>query len=143
MDICDRFISPSLVKAGWDETRWRREYAFTDGRIIVRGELVARGKKKRADYLLFYKPNLPIAIVEAKDNNHSVGAGMQQALAYAQSLDISFVFSSNGDGFLFHDKTGLSGQIETTLSLEEFPSPEWLWEKYKLGRILMKRRKFL
>ena len=104
-DICDRFISPSLVKSGWEETRWRREYAFTDGRIIVRGELVARGKQKRADYLLFYKPNLPIAIVEAKDNNHSVGAGMQQALAYAHTLDIPFVFSSNGDGFLFHDRT--------------------------------------
>jgi type I restriction enzyme R subunit len=142
-DICDRFISPSLAKSGWEETRWRREYAFTDGRIIVRGELVARGKQKRADYLLFYKPNLPIAIVEAKDNNHSVGAGMQQALAYAQTLDIPFVFSSNGDGFLFHDKTGLSGQIETTLSLEEFPSPEWLWEKYKAWKNLDEKKEVL
>lgn len=142
-DICDRFISPSLVTAGWDETRWRREYAFTDGRIIVRGDLVARGKQKRADYLLFYKPNLPIAIVEAKDNNHSVGAGMQQALAYAQTLDIPFVFSSNGDGFLFHDKTGLSSQIETTLSLEEFPSPEWLWEKYKAWKNLDEKKEVL
>lgn len=142
-DICDRFISPSLIEAGWNETRWRREYAFTDGRIIVRGELVARGKQKRADYLLFYKPNLPIAIVEAKDNNHSVGAGMQQALAYAQTLDIPFVFSSNGDGYLFHDKTGLSGQIETTLSLEEFPSPEWLWEKYKAWKNLDAKKEVL
>lgn len=142
-DICDRFISPSLVKSGWEETRWRREYAFTDGRIIVRGELVARGKQKRADYLLFYKPNLPIAIVEAKDNNHSVGAGMQQALAYAQTLDIPFVFSSNGDGFLFHDKTGLSSQVETTLSLEEFPTPEWLWEKYKVWKNLDEKKEVL
>jgi type I restriction enzyme R subunit len=142
-DICDRYISPSLVKSGWEETRWRREYAFTDGRIIVRGELIARGKQKRADYLLFYKPNLPIAIVEAKDNNHSVGAGMQQALAYAQTLDIPFVFSSNGDGFLFHDKTGLSSQIETTLSLEEFPSPEWLWEKYKAWKNLDEKKEVL
>jgi type I restriction enzyme R subunit len=142
-DICDRYISPSLVKSGWEETHWRREYAFTDGRIIVRGELIARGKQKRADYLLFYKPNLPIAIVEAKDNNHSVGAGMQQALAYAQTLDIPFVFSSNGDGFLFHDKTGLSSQIETTLSLEEFPTPEWLWEKYKAWKNLDEKKEVL
>ena len=83
-DICDRFITPSLVKAGWDQSRWRREYAFTDGRIIVRGKLVARGKQKRADYLLFYKSNLPIAVIEAKDNNHSLGAGMQQGLALSQ-----------------------------------------------------------
>ena len=79
-DICDRFISPSLISAGWDETRWRREYPFTAGRIIVRGELIARGKKKRADYLLFFKSNIPIAIIEANDNTHSIGAGMQQGL---------------------------------------------------------------
>jgi type I restriction enzyme R subunit len=133
-DICDRYISPALIKAGWDETRWRREYAFTAGRIIVRGELVARGKQKRADYLLFYKSNLPIAIIEAKDNTHSIGAGMQQGLAYSVALDIPFVFSSNGDGFLFHDKTGNTDQIETTLSLEEFPSPEELWNRYKVWK---------
>jgi len=75
-DICDRFISPALTAGGWDETRWRREYPFTAGRIIVRGELIARGKKKRADYLLFYKSNIPIAVIEAKDNTHSIGAGM-------------------------------------------------------------------
>ena len=73
-DICDRYISPALVLSGWDETRWRREYPFTAGRIIVRGELIARGKQKRADYLLFYKPNIPIAVIEAKDNTHSIGA---------------------------------------------------------------------
>ena len=133
-DICDRFISPALTRSGWDETQWRREYAFTAGRIIVRGELVARGKKKRADYLLFYKSNIPIAIIEAKDNTHSIGAGMQQGLAYSAALDIPFVFSSNGDGFLFHDKTGNADQIETTLSLDEFPSPEELWDRYKVWK---------
>jgi type I restriction enzyme R subunit len=130
-DICDRYISPSLIKAGWDETRWRREYYFTAGRIIVRGKLVARGKKKKVDYLLFYNSNIPIAIIEAKSNLYSLGAGMQQGLAYSNALDIPFVFSSNGDGFLFHDKTGNASQIETTLSLDEFPSPEELWERYK------------
>ncbi len=136
-DICDRFISPALTHAGWENHQWRREYSFTDGRIIVRGKLVARGKKKRADYLLFHKPNMPIAIIEAKDNTHSLGAGMQQGLGYANTLDVPFIFSSNGDGFLFHDKTGQSSQIETTLSLNEFPTPEALWNKYltwkKLG----------
>ena len=71
LDICDRFISPALEKSGWDNTRWRREYGFTDGRIIVRGKMVARGKQKRADYLLFYRPNIPIAVIEAKDNTYS------------------------------------------------------------------------
>jgi type I restriction enzyme R subunit len=133
-DICDRFISPALVSAGWDETRWRREYPFTAGRIIVRGELIARGKQKRADYLIFYKQNIPIAVIEAKDNTHSIGAGMQQGLAYSNALDIPFVFSSNGDGFLFHDKTGNAEQIETILSLDEFPSPEELWNRYKVWK---------
>ena len=132
--ICDRYISPALVQSGWDETRWRREYYFTAGRIIVRGKLVARGKKKKADYLLFYKSNIPIAIIEAKNNTHSLGAGMQQGLGYSNALDIPFVFSSNGDGFLFHDKTGNAPQIETTLSLDEFPAPEELWERYKVWK---------
>ena len=79
-DICDRFISPALLASGWDETRWRREYAFTAGRIIVRGELVARGKQKRADYLLFYNSNMPIAIIEAKDNTQSIGEGWGECL---------------------------------------------------------------
>lgn len=133
-DICDRYISPALTSSGWENHQWRREYAFTDGRIIVRGKLIARGRQKRSDYLLFYKPNLPIAVIEAKDNNHSVGAGMQQGLGYSVALDVPFVFSSNGDGFLFHDKTGLSPKIEQTLSLSEFPSPGELWQRYKLWR---------
>jgi len=109
----------------------REEVAFTKGRIIVRGKLVTRGKAKRADYILYYKPNIPIAIVEAKDNNHSVGDGMQQALDYATTLNIPFVFSSNGDGFVFHDRTGTSSEKEASLTLDEFPSPRELWAKYR------------
>ena len=120
-DICTKFITPALRKAGWDEmTQIREEVHFTKGRIIVRGKLVSRGKGKRADYVLYYKPNLPIALIEAKDNNHAVGDGMQQALDYADTLNIPFVFSSNGDGFLFHDRTGPAAK-ETTLALEPFP----------------------
>jgi type I restriction enzyme, R subunit len=101
----------------------REEVAFTKGRIIVRGKLVTRGKPKRADYILYYKPNIPITVVEAKDNNHSVGDGMQQALDYAVTLNIPFVFSSNGDGFVFHDRTGLSAEKEASLTLDQFPLP--------------------
>lgn len=131
-DICTKLITPSLVKAGWNlETQIREEVSFTDGRIYVRGKIHARGAKKRADYILYHKPNIPLAIIEAKDNHHTVGAGMQQALGYAQSLDVPFVFSSNGDGFLFHDKTATSGPIETELPLDAFPCPHLLWQKYK------------
>jgi type I restriction enzyme, R subunit len=130
-DICAKFITPALTTRGWDEhTQIRREAFFTKGRIIVRGKLVTRGKPKFVDYLLFYKPNIPIALVEAKDNNHSVGDGIQQALEYADSLQVPFVFSSNGDGFLFHDKTGTSAELEISLGLNEFPSPQELWSKY-------------
>jgi len=131
-DIKAKFITPALTKAGWDEqTQLGREIFFTDGRIYVKGRMTARGKRKFADYILFYKPNVPIAVIEAKDNKHSVRGGIQQALDYANTLDIPFVFSSNGDGFYFHDKTSTDGEIEKELSLEEFPSPELLWEKYK------------
>jgi type I restriction enzyme R subunit len=112
----------------------REEFSFTKGRIIVRGKLVTRGKAKRADYILYYKPNIPIAIIEAKDNSHSVGDGIQQALGYAATLNIPFVFSSNGDGFLFHDGTGNSAQKETNLTLDQFPSPAELWEKYRVWK---------
>lgn len=131
-DICTKFITPAVEKAGWDkQTQLLEEVSFTDGKIYVRGKLTARGNKKRADYILYYKPNIPIAIIEAKDNKHSVRAGIQQGLDYAQILDIPCVFSSNGDGFLFHDRTATDGNIETELSLDDFPSPEMLWEKYK------------
>ena len=129
-DICTKFIIPAVKKAGWDEmSQIREEVSFTKGRIIVRGKLVSRGKPKRADCILYYKPNIPIAIIEAKDNNRSVGDGMQQALDYAETLDIPFVFSSNGDGFVFHDRTGTYAQKESNLSLDSFPSPEELWAK--------------
>lgn len=130
-DICTKYINPALQNAGWDmHSQVREEVSFTAGRIIVRGRLHTRGKRRRADYVLSYKKNIPIAIIEAKDNNHGLGDGMQQALAYSDALDAPFVFSSNGDGFLFHDRTGLFGQTETTLTLDEFPSPETLWELY-------------
>jgi type I restriction enzyme R subunit len=131
-DICTKFITPAVTQAGWDiHSQIRQEVSFTKGRIIVRGKLVTRGKAKRADYILYYKPNIPIALIEAKDNNHSVGEGMQQALEYATTLDIPFVFSSNGDAFLFHDRTGQSTQLESELHLDAFPSPGQLWNKYR------------
>ena len=95
-DICTKFITPALLKAGWDEmTQIREEVSFTKGPIIVRGKLVSRGKGKRADYILYYKSNIPIAVIEAKDNTHAIGDGLQQALDYATTLNIPFVFSSN------------------------------------------------
>ena len=131
-DIKEKFITPAVTKAGWDEfTQIGREIFFTDGRIYVKGKVTARGKRKFADYILFYKPNIPIAIIEAKDNNHSAKAGIQQALGYSNTLDIPFVFSSNGDAFYFHDKTVTDSQIEREISLNDFPSPEVLWSKYK------------
>ncbi|OJJ23604.1 restriction endonuclease [marine bacterium AO1-C] len=130
-DICSKYISPALQQAGWDMMKQvREEKTFTDGRIIVQGKLHTRGKSKRADYILYYKPNIPIAIIEAKDNKHAIGDGMQQALNYADILQIPFVFSSNGDGFIFHDKTGQSTPMERELTLKEFPTPDTLWEKY-------------
>lgn len=134
-DICTKYITPAIEQAGWNRlTQFLEEVSFTDGKIYVRGKLTARGEKKRADYILYYKPNIPIAIIEAKDNKHSVRSGIQQALNYAQILDIPCVFSSNGDGFLFHDRTSTDGNIETELTLSDFPSPEQLWEKYKKYR---------
>src|SRR5205809_776043 len=131
-DICTKFITPSLRQAGWDEmTQLREEVSFTKGRIIVRGKLVSRGKAKRADYILYFKPNIPLALIEAKDNCHSVGDGMQQGLDYATTLDIPFVFSSNGDGFVFHDSSGASKATETNLALDAFPSPDDLWARYR------------
>lgn len=132
-DICTKFITPAIEKAGWNkQTQLLEEVSFTDGKIYVRGKLTARGERKRADYILYYKPNIPVAIIEAKDNHHSVRAGIQQALDYARILDIPCVFSSNGDGFLFHDRTTTDENIETELSIDNFPSPELLWEKYKV-----------
>ncbi|MBE7646702.1 EcoAI/FtnUII family type I restriction enzme subunit R [Tenacibaculum finnmarkense] len=130
-DICTKFINPAIEKVGWNmRTQVREEVSFTDGRIIVQGKLYTRGKSKRADYILYYKPNIPIAIIEAKDNKKAVGHGMQQALEYSEILQIPFVFTSNGDSFVFHDKTNTDGTLEKELTLDNFPSPETLWNKY-------------
>lgn len=131
-DICTKFITPAVVDAGWDVQRQvREEVTFTAGRVIERGKLHKRGKKKRADYLLFHKPNLPLAIIEAKDNKHSVGSGMQQALEYAEALDVPFAYASNGDGFIEHDRTGQGDPVERELAFEDFPSPDDLWQRYR------------
>src|SRR5216684_2238343 len=131
-DICTKFVLPAVKSSGWDEMlQIREEVYFTKGRIIVRGKLVTRGKAKKADFVLYYKPNIPIGLIEAKDNNYSIGDGMQQGLDYAATLDIPFVFSSNGDGFVFHDRTGAGGATETNLALAAFPSPADLWARYR------------
>jgi type I restriction enzyme R subunit len=131
-DIRTKFITPALVAdKKWDVmSQIREEVYFTKGRVIVRGQSSNRGEPKKADYILSYKPGMPLAIVEAKDNNHSVGGGMQQALEYADILDVPFVFSSNGDAFLFHDRTGQSQPVERELGLDEFPSADDLWQRY-------------
>ncbi len=131
-DICTKYITPALEKAGWNlQTQIREEVSFTDGRIYVKGNLSSRGKRKRADYILYYKANIPIAIIEAKDNKHTVRAGIQQGLGYAEILDIPSVYSSNGDGFFEHDRTRTEGQIEKELTLDQFPTPDELWQRYK------------
>ncbi|HLO32399.1 MAG TPA: type I restriction endonuclease [Anaerolineales bacterium] len=103
-DICTKFITPAIRDAsGWNDLQFFEE--FTLGKIHVRGKRIARGVRDRADYILFYKKNLPLAIIEAKDNHHKIGAGMQQALRYSEMLDVPFAYSGNGDGFIQHDRT--------------------------------------
>lgn len=131
MDIRTKFITPAIVSAGWSSfSQMREEYKVTNGRIIARGKVCKREAPLKADYVLFYKPNKPIAVIEAKDNNHTMADGMQQALQYADMMDVPFVFSSNGDGFVFHNKFITEGPAEINLSLDEFPSPETLWKMY-------------
>ena len=133
-DIRTKYITPAVV--GADGTKWdvmtqvREEVYFTKGRVIVRGKTVRRGEAKKADYILYYKPNLPLAVLEAKDNNQALGAGMPQALEYAQILDVPFAYSSNGDAFLEHDRTGAPGVVEREIPLDQFPTPEELWQRY-------------
>lgn len=130
-DISSKFILPALQNAGWDNmTQIREQYTLTKGPIIVRGKVHTRGQGHRPDFLLSYIPNQPIAVIEAKDNNHSVGDGMQQALRYADYLQVPFAFSTNGDGFLFHNKLAKDGVIEKEITLDEFPSPETLWQMF-------------
>ena len=133
-DIRTKFITPAIT--GPDGSKWnvmtqlREEVYFTKGRVIVRGKTVKRGEASKADYVLYYKPGMPLAVVEAKDNTHGVGDGMQQALAYAEILDIPFVYSSNGDAFLEHDRTISAGNVERELALDAFPAPSELWSRY-------------
>ncbi len=132
-DICDKFISPAVQQAGWSlHEQIYREYTLRPGRMVVRGRTAARDPKSVlfADYALFFKANIPIAVIEAKDNRHAIGAGMPQAITYAGLLDVPFSFSSNGDGFIFRDQTLATGTLEQFLTLEEFPSPAELWERY-------------
>lgn len=130
-DICSKYILPAVIKAGWDlHKQIREQMTFTAGRIIVKGKFATRGEKKRADFILYYKNNFPIAIIEAKDNNHSVGSGMQQALDYAETLDIPFVYSANGDAFLEHDRLSKGEQKESEISMDSFPSPDELYNRY-------------
>ncbi len=137
-DICTKFITPAIQKAGWQQHQFREEVNLTDGRVMVRGKLAARiknpeakGGPKRADFVLYARPNHPIAVVEAKQAKFSIGHGMQQALAYAEMLDTPFAISSNGDGFLLHDRTGLTQPVERELQLNEFPSLDELWPLYQ------------
>ena len=131
-DICDKFITPALAQAGWDNIEQiYREYTLRPGRVVVRGHAARRDKTSvlRADFVLFYKANIPLVVIEAKDNNHAMGAGMAQAINYADLLNVPFSFSSNGDGFVFRDATMATGTLETNLTLEQFPSPSELWER--------------
>lgn len=129
-DIITKFILPAVKSAGWDEmTQIRHEVKLRDGKVIVRGNMAARRKVKSADIVLYHKPSMPLAVIEAKANKHEVGKGMQQGLDYASLLEVPFVFASNGDGFVFHDKTNPS-QLEKEIRLEDFPTPQQLWDKY-------------
>lgn len=137
-DICTKFITPAIERAGWKRDQFFEEVNLTAGRVMVKGKLAARiknpeakGGPKRADYVLYAKPNLPIAVIEAKQAKYSVGHGMQQALSYAEMLDVPFALSSNGSGFLLHDRTGLTHSVESELSLDEFPSLDTLWPIYQ------------
>lgn len=137
-DVCTKVITPAIVQAGWQQSQFREEVKLTDGRVVVRGKLAARvtnpdakGGPKRADYVLYARPNLPIAVIEVKRNTFTIGHGMQQALVYAEMLDIPFVFSTNGDSFLFHDRTGLTQPAEKELELGQFPGREELWRRYR------------
>ena len=131
-DIITKFILPAIESAGWDSmTQLRQEVKLRDGKVIVRGQIGMRKTVKSADIVLYHKPNMPLAVIEAKANKHEVGKGIQQGLDYARLLDVPFIFASNGDGFIFHDKTAALGQpIETQIGLNEFPSPQDLWQKY-------------
>ncbi|MBV7437291.1 EcoAI/FtnUII family type I restriction enzme subunit R [Aeromonas sp. sif2416] len=129
-DIISKYLLPAIKAAGWDDlTQIRQEVKLRDGKVVVRGQMAARKKVKSADIVLYHKMGLPLAVIEAKANKHEIGKGMQQGLDYARMLDVPFVFASNGDGFIFHDKTN-GQQLETEVSLVDFPTPDQLWDKF-------------
>lgn len=133
-DIITKRVMPAILKAGWNNTtQIRQEVKLRDGKVIVRGKVAARRTVKSADIVLYHKLNMPLAVIEAKTNKHEIGKGMQQALGYAHLLDVPFVFATNGDGFIFHDKTA-TGAIEREITLDEFPTPVELWQKYCLWK---------
>lgn len=140
-EIRSQYIYPAIHEtAGWPRAQIREEVYITDGQIHPRGRVAPRGRRKFADYVLYHH-NLPLAIVEAKDNNHPLGGGMQQALEYAAMWDVPFAYSSNGDGFLEHDllasgAPGESFRIEVALPLGQFPSPDGLWARYQQARAI-------
>lgn len=137
-DICTKFIVPAILAAGWKHDQFREEVRLTDGRVLVRGNLAtrvvnaeAKGGPKRADFILYGRPNLPLVVIEAKQASYPVGQGIQQALAYAEMLDAPFAVSTNGREFLFHDRTGLMDKVEQTLALDQFPSHGELWALFQ------------
>ena len=137
-DICDLFITPAIKDSGWDPMKQiRREVTLAPGPVVVRGNMASRNKKKKkfADYVLSWEPGTPIAVVEAKDNTHAVSHGIQQALGYAEILEVPSAFSSNGDAFASHNRVPAPGEdIETEFPLESFPLPQEIWTRYKQFR---------
>ncbi|TCQ72258.1 type I restriction enzyme R subunit [Raoultella ornithinolytica] len=130
-DIITKRVMPAILDAGWnDTTQIRQEVKLRDGKVIVRGKVAARRTVKSADIVLYHKPGIPLAVIEAKANKHEIGKGMQQGIEYARLLDVPFIFATNGDGFIFRDATAAEGELlEKHITLDEFPSPDELWHK--------------
>ncbi|EKY6644401.1 TPA: EcoAI/FtnUII family type I restriction enzme subunit R [Escherichia coli] len=135
-DIITKCVMPAILNAGWDNTtQIRQEVKLRDGKVIVRGKVAARRTVKSADIVLYHKPGIPLAVIEAKANKHEIGKGMQQGIEYARLLDVPFVFATNGDGFIFRDATAAEGEcLEKQITLDDFPSPTELWQKFCLWK---------
>ncbi|EPB8476731.1 EcoAI/FtnUII family type I restriction enzme subunit R [Escherichia coli] len=135
-DIITKCVMPAILSAGWDNTtQIRQEVKLRDGKVIVRGKVAARRTVKSADIVLYHKPGIPLAVIEAKANKHEIGKGMQQGIEYARLLDVPFVFATNGDGFIFRDATAAEGEcLEKQITLDDFPSPAELWQKFCLWK---------
>ncbi|MBC0027556.1 DEAD/DEAH box helicase family protein [Escherichia coli] len=135
-DIITKCVMPAILNAGWDNTtQIRQEVKLRDGKVIVRGKVAARRTVKSADIVLYHKPGIPLAVIEAKANKHEIGKGMQQGIEYAHLLDVPFVFATNGDGFIFRDATAAEGEcLEKQITLDDFPSPAELWRKFCLWK---------